>query len=210
MPIRALSVSALLNIKYDTLELSEPWYQFVGVPEATGVWFVWGDSGNGKTSFMWQLAKELSRLYRVAYNSLEEGTAKTLQDTVKLVNLTHEERRRIIVLNEPMEEMILRLKKPKSPRVCIIDSLQYTFWNFQQYMAFRQMFPHKLLIFVSQAKGNKPQGRTAERVMFDASLKVWIEGYRAHNKGRYIGPTGTYDIWPEGALRYYGHSTPQQ
>jgi hypothetical protein len=41
--------------------------------------------------------------------------------------------------------------------------------------------------------------------MYDASLKIWIEGYRAFSKGRYIGPNGgVYTIWEEGAEKYWG------
>ena len=45
--------------------------------------------------------------------------------------------------------------------------------------------------------------------MYDASLKIWVEGYKAFSKGRFIGQTGECVIWPEGARRYwagYGHT----
>lgn len=35
--------------------------------------------------------------------------------------------------------------------------------------------------------------------MYDADLKIYIEGYVAFSKGRYIGDTGRYVIWEEGA-----------
>ena len=40
---------------------------------------VWGKSGNGKTSFVLQLCKELTRYGKVAYDSLEEGSSLTMQ-----------------------------------------------------------------------------------------------------------------------------------
>jgi hypothetical protein len=40
--------------------------------------------------------------------------------------------------------------------------------------------------------------------MYDATLKIWVEGYRAFSKGRFIGSTGQYDVWAEGAERYWG------
>ena len=45
--------------------------------------------------------------------------------------------------------------------------------------------------------------------MYDATLKIWVEGYRAFSKGRFIGRTGKYDIWPEHAERYWGESETQ-
>lgn len=36
--------------------------------------------------------------------------------------------------------------------------------------------------------------------MYDASLKIWVEGYKAFSKGRYIGSNGgEYVIWEDGA-----------
>ena len=44
----------------------------------------------------------------------------------------------------------------------------------------------------------------AKKVMFDATLKIYVEGFKAFSKGRFIGPTGEYTIWQEGAERYWG------
>ena len=69
----------------------------------------------------------------------------------------------------------------------------------------KQEFPKKLFIFTSQADGKNPKGRSAVSVMYDASLKIWIEGYRAFSKGRYIGDNGgIFTIWDEGANNYWG------
>lgn len=65
-------------------------------------------------------------------------------------------------------------------------------------------FPRHLFVFSCQARGNKPDGRTANRIMYDAMLKIWVEGYRAHSKGRFLGPRGWLDIWEEGSKDYWG------
>lgn len=41
-----------------------------------------------------------------------------------------------------------------------------------------------LIIFISHADGKNPAGRSAKSVMYDASLKIYIEGYRAFSKGK--------------------------
>jgi hypothetical protein len=41
-------------------------------------------------------------------------------------------------------------------------------------------------------------------VWYNASLKIWIEGFKAYSHGRYIGPTGEFTIWEEGFEKYYG------
>jgi hypothetical protein len=105
-----------------------------------------------------------------------------------------------------MEDLDARLKKRKSPDIIVIDSFQYTQMSFKEYQEFKARHRDKLLIFISQADGNKPSGRTAVSVMFDAALKIWVEGYRAISKGRYFGNKGYYTIWKERADIYWGET----
>ena len=70
---RAISVSELLAMKKQTYKLSDEWREAFGEPELNGLWFWWGRSGSGKTSFVLKLCKELCRFGRVAYDSLEAG-----------------------------------------------------------------------------------------------------------------------------------------
>ena len=47
-------------MKKETLKLTGAWADAFGEPERIGVWFIWGNSGNGKSSFVMQLCKELA------------------------------------------------------------------------------------------------------------------------------------------------------
>lgn len=49
-----------MSIRKRTLELQGAMRDAFGTPERSGVWFIWGNSGNGKTSFVMQLAKALT------------------------------------------------------------------------------------------------------------------------------------------------------
>ena len=102
------------------------------------------------------------------------------------------------------EEMDERLSKPRSWAFVVIDSFQYTPMSYKEYIAFKERHRNKLLIFVSHADGKRPDGRAASKVMYDASLKIWVEGYKAFSKGRFIGPTGECTIYEEGARKYWG------
>lgn len=55
----AKGVRELLSMKFETLAFEGAWYDAFGTPERRGVWMVWGNTGNGKTSFVMQLCKEL-------------------------------------------------------------------------------------------------------------------------------------------------------
>lgn len=199
----AKGVRELLSMKFDTLPFEGEWHDAFGNPESRGVWIVWGKSGSGKTTFVMKLCKELCKYGRVVYDSLEEGISLTMQNTVRLSNML-EANRRFLLVCESLEELSLRLKRQKSPDFVVIDSFQYTQITYPQYIKFKELHRNKLLIFISHAKGQNPDGRPARKLLFDASLKIYVEGKRASSHGRFIGPKGYYDIWPEEAEKYYG------
>ena len=201
---RAWSVDDILKKSYKTFQFSDEWYQAFGSPETTGLWFIWGDSGSGKTSFVLKFIKELTRFERVVVNDLEEAAAHTVQEAFKR-NDMGKAAKRLTWVSETMEEFDKRLSLFKSQNVAVINSYQYTMMSFKQFLEFKRKHSAKLIIVVSQADGKQPAGRAAKSVMFDAGLKIWVEGHKAFSKGRYIGPNGgTYVIWKEGAELYHG------
>lgn len=199
----AKGVRELLSMKFETLPFEGEWYDAFGTPERRGVWMIWGYTGSGKTSFVMKLCKELCRFGRVVYNSLEEGISLTMQNTVRRSGM-QEANRRFLLVSEPLEELSIRMKRQKSPDFVVIDSFQYTQMTYAQYIKFKEQHRNKLIIFISHASGKNPEGRSAKKVAYDASLKIYVEGMRAKSRGRFIGPKGYYDIWPEEAERYYG------
>lgn len=74
----------------------------------------------------------------------------------------------------------------------------------------KEEFPDKLFVFISHARGKNPKGDAATSVMYDADLKIWVEGYVAFSKGRYQGATGEYTIWEKGAYDYWNVAGPKQ
>ena len=200
----AKGVSEVLSMKFSTFPFEGEWRDAFDTPERRGVWMIWGNTGNGKTSFVMRLCKELCKYGRVAYDSLEEGACLTMQNTLKRFNMQEVNRRFLLLDCESIDQLSLRLKRQKAPDFVVIDSFQYTQMTYAQYIKFKEQHRNKLLIFISHASGTRPDGRSAKKVAFDASLKIYIEGYRAFSKGRFIGPVGHFDIWPEKAAKYWG------
>lgn len=199
---KALSMVDLMRKNREVYAFEGALQEAFGQPEQNGVWFIWGRSGNGKTSFVLQLCKELSRYGKVAYDSLEEGDSLTMQNALMRVGMG-DVGRRFILLNESLKELDTRLKRRRSPDIVVVDSFQYAHIDLKQYEEFIDQHKNKLIIFVSQADGLKPWGRTAQSAMYSASLKIWVEGYRAISKGRYRGNLGYYTIWAEKAEEYW-------
>ena len=201
---RALTVKEILNKKRQTFPFVGKWAEAFGQPERTGVWFIWGRSGNGKTSFVLQLIKELCKYDRVAFDSLEEGDSMSMRDKLIRHGLLEVGNRLHLLDAEPMDLLSERLSRRKSYNIVVIDSFQYTQMTYKDYIRMKECHKDKLLIFLSHAAGNNPRGSSAVGVMYDATLKIWVEGYKAFSKGRFIGPTGEFTIWEEGAEKYWG------
>ncbi len=167
--------------------------------------FVWAVSpaGSGKTSFVMQLCKELAKFERVGYNSLEEGVSLTMQNSIRRFGLTDRGSKVQFYDCETMDELSERLTKPRQPRIVVIDSFQYTQMRYKDYIEFKERHRDKLIIFISHANGSKPAGRSAVSVLYDASLKIWVQGYRAFSRGRFFGSVGHFDVWEERAKLYW-------
>ena len=155
----AKGVRELLSMKFDVMQFDGPWYEAFGTPERRGVWIIWGNSGSGKTSFALQLCKYLCRFGRVAYDSMEEGACRTMQDAIRRTGMMEVNKRFLLIDNESMEELSIRLRRQKSPDIVVIDSFQYTRMTYRQYIDFKEQHKRKLLIFISTQKDNFPMTR---------------------------------------------------
>ncbi|RWX00951.1 P-loop NTPase family protein [Flavobacterium cerinum] len=199
---RALSVDQIYNKKFIELKLDGEWSAALGEPEASGIWLIWGNSGNGKSRFSMMLAKCLAQYGKVAYNSLEEGARKSLQKNMIECRM-HEVKKKFTILNrEPIEELRKRLSKKAAPRFVFIDSLQYTDLTKKQYIALKEEFPNVLFIFISHAEGKEPKGALAGFIRYDADIKIRVEGYKAFPLSR-LGGGEPYTIWPDEAKKYW-------
>lgn len=199
---RTLSAKQVLTIKFDTIRLGGGWDECVGEIETTGIWFIWGNSGNGKTSAVVSLCKELSAFGKVLYNSREEGVSLTMQNTLRRYGMG-ELGSRFQLANMSLQELDEKISQQRSPKFVVLDSFQFMGLTYKDFRAFCEKHKNKMLIFVSRTRGRQPEGRAAISAMYDASCKIWVEGYKAFSKGRFVGTTGEMTIWDEGAKKYW-------
>ena len=201
---RAYSPSEILKMKKKKFAFTGEWLAAFGQPEMSGVWFIWGNSGNGKTSFVMQLCRELARFGKVAYNSMEEGVSDTVKQNIARFSMDEFDGKIQFLDCESMDDLTKRLARRRSPDFVIIDSFQDSQLTYNKYLKFKRDNKDKLIVFVSHAEGANPSTRPAKSVMYDATMKIWVEGYRAFSKGRYIGEVGYFDAWKKGAMEYWG------
>jgi hypothetical protein len=207
--IRRTSVNNILHKQYDVLPFEGAWREAFDRPEKTGVWFVYGRPANGKSFFCKQLTYELARLGRkTAYFSIEEGDTLPFQKSIRRAGWMEVQRHIVVETGfVPFGEMAGWLKKNERVKAVVIDTVQR--WDLKpgDLPALLEMFRRRLLIVVSHVKDNNlPDGKVADNLLKAADMKVWVEGYRAHSKGRLYGEKGWYDIWPEHAAAYWAEN----
>lgn len=184
---RAVTVDQIESMKFKTIPFEAEWKESFGTPELKGSWIIWGNTGNGKTTFALRLAKYLASFHPVAYNTIEEGLKLSFQRAVVNANMQEVKSKFKILDGETIAELRFRLKKPKSPSIIFIDSLQYTDLNKGTYKKLLKDFPKKLFIFISHAEGKKPKGKTADSVAYDADVKIFVDNYVAYPISRFGG-----------------------
>ena len=201
---RSLSAVQALAVHNRTLEVAPEWVGCLGEEIARhGIVFIWGNSGNGKSSAVMAFARMLAGIGKVLYVSKEEGYSLSFQNTLRRFGMQDCGAAFQVIDNESVEGLTERLAKPKSPEFVIIDSVQAMGLSSKQYKALKDRFKNKLLVLVSQADGKRPAGRPAVAMMYDADLKLWVEGHTVFSKGRFMGETKEYVTWEEGAKRYW-------
>lgn len=199
---RAYSPKEIAKKSYKTLPWGGKWGAAFGLPEENSTWFIYGASAQGKSSFVMQLAYELTHYGQVLYLSYEEGISQSFQERLLLFELDKRQGWFRVVVNDTMEDLMERLKKRHSAKFVIVDSLQEAGWEWPETKALIEAFPKKSFIFISQVAKGQPLGKTAVRVRYKAGVKVNVRGFRAYCQGRFNPDAGnSFVVWEEGVLR---------
>lgn len=197
-----LSPRELAAMERRVLPFEGEWRRFMGQPEDRGVWLIWGQSYNGKTRLVLLLTKYIAELgEKAAVVSLEEGDGASMRRAFAEACMEAVNQRVSLWVDMDIEDIKRELRKQRSPKVVVIDSLQYLGINYKGYKALKEEFPTKLFILVSHAnEKNHPKGSTAEQVKYDAMVKIQVSQFRAKANSRYGGGE-VLTIWEEGAKR---------
>lgn len=196
--------------KFKPVEFEGEWKASFGRPELSGSWLVYGGSGSGKTTFMLQLAKYLSKFDKVAYDSLEQGLSLSFQKAWERVKMIEAGNRFVLIEKENTKKDIWdRLAKRRSPNIIIIDSVNYMYqFSKKDYNDLLNNFPQKLFIFVAHEKNKQPMGSVANFIRYNSDIKVHVEGYKAFVTTRFEDREKKeggepFVIWEQGASEYW-------
>lgn len=208
---RAISNKNVLAAKFDVVDFEGEWLRSFGRPELRGAWLIYGGSGSGKTTFTLMICKYLSNFARVAYNSLEQGLSLSMQTAWERVGMAEAGSRVVLLDKESEPDLRIRLRKKHSPDVIVIDSVHYWLgFRLRDYISLRDAFPTKLFIFIAHEASGKPDGKLADKIRYDADVKIHVEGYKAFITTRYEerekGEGGEdFVIYEKGAREYWAN-----
>lgn len=203
---RAYSPKEIAAKKWVTLPWGEKWSKPFGEPADNASWFISGASASGKSSFVMQLAKELCKYGLVLYLSYEEGVNQSFQRRMDYLGMNEVQGKFRVVTDDSYEELVERLRKPKSPKFVVVDSFQVAKdsagFSYERAVELMKRFPKKCFIYISQEKKSAPMGADAVKLRYICDMKVRVMGYKAYCQGRAIGEAGTYYVvWKEGLIQ---------
>jgi len=202
---KVLTVANIQNQKIERIPFDGEWFEAFRKPQNRGVWFVWGSSGSGKSTFVMMLAKEFAKSERVLYNLLEEDTDDS--DYIERTELCqmNEVQDKFFTQRYNYQQLCAYLDKRNSPKVVIIDSVTYFIKDFNKYLALKRKYKNKIFILIGHADGKNPRTKFEEDIMYNAKMKIFVSGYLAMCKGRTIGPNGgRFIVWDEGYQKLNG------
>ncbi|WP_417289643.1 hypothetical protein [Corallibacter sp.] len=207
---KVLTVANVQNQTVSRLKWVGKWLEAFGNPQDRGIWFVWGVSGSGKSSFLMQLAKVLALLgFKVFFNLCEEEPDDTdYIDRTELFNM-NEVKSNFFTQSYTYSELMEYLKKRNPPKVVIIDSIKDITTSWDEYLALKKFITEKnmICIIAGQAEGKNPRSEFEKSIRFNAKMKFFVDGFLASCQGRTIGANGgRFIVYQEGYEKLRGEA----
>lgn len=194
---KAVGVSEFLRKKFVLLPLPEQWANHLGeVPERFTMG-IFGFTANGKTDYAVKLAKMLTNVGNVLYNSMEQGISKSMQLCIDR-NCMKEVNGKITFVSESYDELLIRLDKRKSARFIVLDSRDQMNMTAEQFYALEKRYPKKSFIILMYEKGAKPKGEHGNNILFRCDIKTRVRLFVAMTASRFGGGED-FTVWEHGA-----------
>lgn len=195
---RLISAAQVCRTTYETWDaLSPEWQRIIGLPQKGFSMLIWGASGSGKTTFAMRLCKELTKLGRVYYNSIEQGEGHSIKKAFQLVGMEEVPTEKFALGDRhSFEEMLEVLSQPRNRiQFVVIDSLQYIKLTKDQYRQLIARFPRKNIIIISwEQAGGAPKGEHAQGIRYMVDIKCYVKKGVAVADSRF-GATVPYTIF---------------
>jgi DNA replication protein DnaC len=206
---KVLTGADIVALEFEKIEgLSEKFEKSFGEIADSFSCIISGESGNGKTSMVTDILKELQKLGEVLYLGLEEGHSKSF---AKVLARSGMDLDKVKVVPEcDFGELCKILDRRFSPKIVVIDSIQYMGLTYSQYKQFKRKYingrrsaARKILIMLSHSKGKTIDGKAAFSIRHDCMIKIFVKGFIGFVISRFEAKQN-YVIWEQGAKSCWG------
>jgi DNA replication protein DnaC len=207
---KVLTGQQLVDKEFVSIQgFSEKFTKSFGDIEDTFSCIIYGESGNGKTSMITDTLKELQKIGDVLYMGCEEGHAKSFKKALLRSGM---DLAKIKVYDDlDYDGLIELLDRRFSPKIVVIDSIQYIGLTYKQYQNLKRKYLYgrkastrKILIMISHAKGKTIDGKAAFSIRHDCMVKIFVRGFVGNMISRFESKQN-YVIWEAGAKDYWGN-----
>lgn len=208
--MKVLGVKQFHQMRFKFLDLSKSKFEgLLGRVPKNFILVVKGYSGNGKTEFCVQLAKELCKYGTVAWVSYEQRHGADLQEATKRNNIEEVTGRFFPI--DPisgveagvslLEDLDKYLDKRNSPDFIFLDSVDYTGFTWEDYVFLRNKYGRKkAFIFIAHStKSGILKKRISEQIAFDGGMIFWVSNYIAIPEKNRFGGMEDYMVWEQRA-----------
>ncbi|SCY94286.1 P-loop NTPase family protein [Flavobacterium caeni] len=207
---RGISVKTLLGKKHETFTLDGILGEVLGEQESSGIWVLYGNEKNGKTTLALMIAEALTQFGSVSYISGEEGTGFSFQQNVKRSKIDLKQTKIKFYDYLEIPEIEAMLSKRQASRIVVIDNATSYVDDLKSAVLrkLKMKFPKVLFIIMAHEEKNEPTTAMAKLAKKLCNVYIRVVGLTAFVGGRCKG--GTIIIDDQKAMLYHGSEITKQ
>jgi hypothetical protein len=199
---KVFSFQKLANKKFKSFDWKGMLLDTLGNCETNFSMLIWGQSNQGKSTFVLKLMKELIPHGKIYFNSIEQGEGLSLQQASERIGLMAVKATEISIGNKHSYGQMVKALEKNRATIVIIDSIDYMGLTADQYRELRGKFPNKAFIMISwEGYGRKPQTQAGKDIKYMADIKCRVDSGVAFPESRF-GETKPFVILPEKAKQH--------
>jgi DNA polymerase III delta prime subunit len=201
---RGITVKTLLNKKFKTFRFTGIWEKVLGEQERGGIWVIYGNEKNGKTTLALLLSEYLTKFENLNYVSAEEGTGFTFQQNIARAKIDFKNTKIKFHDFLEMEELETMLSKRQSAKIIVIDNATAYIDDLKTAVLrkLKRQFPDTLFIIMAHMEKNEPTTAMAKLAKKLCNVYFRVEGLTAFVGGRC--PGGILTINDQTAMLFHG------
>lgn len=201
---RGITAKTLLNKKFKTFQFTGIWEKVLGEQERGGIWVIYGNEKNGKTTLALLLSEYLTNYENLNYVSAEEGTGFTFKQNLKRAKIDFKNTKIKFYEYLEIEELDSMLSRRQCPKIMVIDNATAYVDDLKTTVLrrLRRVYPDTLFIIMAHMEKNEPTTAMAKLAKKLCNVYFRVEGLTAFVGGRC--PGGTITINEQTAMLYHG------